>query len=1013
MYPAYVPSLDPLRLAISQAYRQDETQCVERLLQTPVFSGAEAARVQTRAQALVLNVRAARKKEGGVDAFMREYDLSSEEGIALMCLAEALLRIPDAATMDKLIEDKLGSVDWEQHAGESDSWFVNAATWSLMLTGKIYHKEEGQSIFARALKNLVARSGSAVIRQIARQGMKILGKQFVTGRTIEEALSNAQIVESLGYVHSYDMLGEAARTQVDADRYFQAYVDAIHAIGRATLIAHPQKTSGISVKLSAIHPRYEVAKHQRVMGELVPKLKALVLLAKQYQIGLTVDAEEADRLELSLDIIEAVYLDSELAGYEGFGLAVQAYQKRAPYVLDWLVDLVRRGGRKLMVRLVKGAYWDYELKQAQVLGMSAYPVYTRKNNTDLSYLVCAKKLLGVRDLIYPQFATHNAHTVASIIEWAGDNKDYEFQCLHGMGRSLYDEIVPQHLCRIYAPVGHHEDLLAYLVRRLLENGANTSFVNRITDENEPVAHIVADPVARVARLSYKPHPRIPLPKDIYGPDRVNSMGLDLSSPLVQDALFKAMAPFFERPLPDVVHITPQACEPIVNAAVVAQSSWDALGPVKRADILLAIAELFEVHQSELMSVVVYEARKTLPDAIAEVREAIDFCRYYAQQAKQQLTDKALLGPTGESNQLRMHGRGVFLCISPWNFPLAIFTGQVVAALVAGNAVLAKPAEQTSRIAARAVELMHQAGVPQDILTLVPGRGSVIGAAFVANPAVKGIMFTGSTETARLIQCTLAAREGEMIPFIAETGGQNTMIVDSSALPEQVVADVVSSAFGSAGQRCSALRVLFLQEDTADKIITMLKGAMAELVVGDPRDLATDIGPVIDQMAKDALEQHAQRMEQEATLIYRVPAVEEGCFFAPRVFEIRELSVLTREVFGPILHIIRYKASALSQVVEAINRTGYGLTFGVHSRIQQMVKQLSHTIRAGNIYVNRTMIGAVVGVQPFGGEGLSGTGPKAGGPYYLPRLCVERTISINTTASGGNATLLSLSEEDDT
>lgn len=1045
----FIQHQSPLRQAISDAYRRDEAACINQLLPLANITMQEQQNISKTATHLVEKVRVARKKEKGIEAFMQQYDLSSEEGIALMCLAEALLRVPDSDTVDKLLKDKVGTADWERHLGSSDSWFVNAATWSLMLTGKIYgDKEDPSKKLSNVLKSIAAKGGGELaIRKAVRQGMKLMGKQFVMGRTISEAIKRAKEAEKIGYTYSYDMLGEAAHTAQDAKKYFDAYVTAIHAIGKVAKNKGPENSPGLSVKLSALHPRYEVAKRDRVMTELVSKLRELALLAKQYNIGLTVDAEEADRLELSLDIIEAVYLDAGLNGYQGFGLAVQAYQKRAPYVLDWLADLARRGGRKIMVRLVKGAYWDYEVKQSQTLGFVSYPVYTRKNNTDVSYLACAKKLLSMRDCIYPQFATHNAHSLSVILEWAGaDKNNFEFQCLHGMGRSLYDQVVgPKNFdipCRIYAPVGQHEDLLAYLVRRLLENGANTSFVNRLTDEKEPIEKIIEDPVARIASLVSKPHPHIPLPSDIYGESRKNSKGIDLSDnntlkdlshnllehgsqhysihPSIPNAKFNSAGKSDTSPnnrsdeLGTVVQATEDDCKQALINAQAAFPLWDKLGVEARASLLLKLGDALEAKMPEFMAIAIREAGKTIPDAEAEVREAIDFCRYYAEQAKLNLVTKTLPGPTGELNQLSLHGRGVFLCISPWNFPLAIFIGQVVAALVAGNTVLAKPAEQTSIIAAEAVKLMHEVGFPPEVVQLVPGRGSIIGNTLVANTGIKGIMFTGSTETAKVIQQTLANRDGEIIPFIAETGGQNCMIVDSSALPEQVIVDVVASAFGSAGQRCSALRVLFLQEDVADNMIHMLKGAMAELTVGYSGDLATDVGPVIDNGAREVLQKHYEKMCQEAKLLYQVELSDQcqnGSFFAPCVFELSSISQLSREVFGPILHIVRYKSKDLAKTVAEINSTGYGLTFGVHSRINHVVEELRQDMHVGNLYVNRNMVGAVVGVQPFGGEGLSGTGPKAGGPNYLPRLCAERTISINTTASGGNATLLSLSEDD--
>lgn len=1032
---------------ITAHYDLPETASVEALLALIKISDAQKVEIDTKATQLVQQVRDARKSDKGIDAFMQEYDLSSEEGVALMCLAEALLRIPDSETADKLLKDKLGSADWDKHAGNSSSWFVNAATWSLMLTGSIYREDETEGKLKKGLKSLAAKGGGIFIRNAVRQGMKVLGTQFVLGQTIDEALKKAQDTEKLGYLHSYDMLGEAARTEEDAQNYYTAYEQAIHAIGESTKGAGPINGSGLSIKLSALHPRYKMSKREDVLKKLGDRLLKLAILAKQYNIGLTVDAEEADRLELSLEIFEQVYLAGDLSDYAGLGLAVQAYQKRAPYVLDYVADLARRGGRKIMVRLVKGAYWDYEVKNAQTMGYDNYPVFTRKNNTDVSYLACAQKMLAMREFIFPMFATHNAQTLASIYVLAGDSHDYEFQCLHGMGRPLYDQIVGKEnfdrVCRIYAPVGRHQELLAYLVRRLLENGANTSFVNRITDENEPIEKIIQDPTARVAKLTQKAHPHIPLPPNLYGADRRNSKGLNLSDnatlKILQTELSAAMNKSYEaRPMisgakcqqvakPVVspmdnqyvvgqcVDTDLEGCEIALQNATRAFVAWDEAGVEARADLLKKLADALEHAMPELMALAIIEAGKTVADAVAEVREAVDFCRYYADQALKHLAPLTMPGPTGELNMLLLHGRGPFLCISPWNFPLAIFIGQVVAALVAGNTVLAKPAEATSLIAARAVEIMHEVGFPKKVIQLIPGKGSVIGNKLSADERIKGVMFTGSTEVAKSIQRNLAERAGEIIPFIAETGGQNIMIVDSSALPEQVVADVIDSAFGSAGQRCSALRVLFLQEDVADKIIHMLVGAMKELSVGDTRDIATDVGPVINVSAQAGLQAHIDQMKMEAKLLYQVECAEDilkkGTFIAPIAFELSGIDQLKREQFGPVLHVIRYQESEFDSTIDKINSTGYGLTFGAHSRITHVIEKLCKKIRVGNVYINRNMIGAVVGVQPFGGEGLSGTGPKAGGPHYLPRLCSEKTISINTTAAGGNATLLSLPEDE--
>ncbi len=1035
---------NPLREAIISAYRMDETQAINALIPQATLSPEALERVAATARKLVTETRERRKKQGGLDAFLHQYDLSTDEGIALMCLAEALLRIPDNATVDRLISDKISTAEWADHLNKSDSLFVNAATWSLMLTGKIYAPTlNNKKNLGASLKRVISRTGSAVIRPIIMQGMKIIGKQFVMGTTIEEALSRAKKTESEGYRYSYDMLGEAARTAEDADIYFKSYQDAIHAIGKASQNLDPIHSPGISIKLSALHPRYEFAKHHRVMEELVPRLLSLAKEAKQYNIGLTVDAEEADRLDISLDVIEAVFSNPALNGWEGFGLAVQSYQKRAPFVIDWLADLSKRYKRRLMVRLIKGAYWDAEIKLSQLLGLEGYPVFTRKNSTDVSFIACAKKILSYPDCFYPQFGTHNAYSVAVILELVGTRKDFEFQCLHGMGAPLYDQIVSKNIaCRIYAPVGSHKDLLGYLVRRLLENGANSSFINRIADESAPIEKIIADPVARIAKLTHKPHPAIPLPKDIYGRDRTNSQGIDLTNLCVVNDLKNAMETaekksFTSGPIINGQLITNSTAMPVVspsNTSVVVgyyhqatsedvekaltlakTSEWPNQSAEERAACLERAADLFEKNMPMLMTLLCTEGGKHINDCVSEVRETVDYCRYYALRARKDLVAKTLAGPTGEFNQLSLHPRGTFVCISPWNFPLAIFTGQIIAALVAGNTVIAKPAEQTPLIAAAAIKILHEAGIPTNAVHLMPGRGEVVGAKLVADPRIAGVMFTGSTETAKIIQKSLAHREGPIVPLIAETGGQNAMIVDSSALPEQVVADVMQSSFNSAGQRCSALRVLFLQEDIAPRVLDMLKGAMAELQLGDPCFIKTDVGPVIDPDALKMLQQHSEKMNATERLIYQVPlgnANPKGYFFQPVAFELKNLSTLKREVFGPILHVIRFSANELDKVLQEIIDSGYGLTMGIHSRIDSTVKYIQERMPIGNVYVNRNMIGAVVGVQPFGGERLSGTGPKAGGPHYLPRLCVERAISINTTAAGGNASLVSLNEGDD-
>jgi RHH-type proline utilization regulon transcriptional repressor/proline dehydrogenase/delta 1-pyrroline-5-carboxylate dehydrogenase len=1041
-----LPSVSPLRDAIRDSCRIDENVADARILAAAEIPPDARNRIAERARLLVTAVRRERLGKGGIDAFLHEYALSSQEGVALLCLAEALLRIPDAETVDRLIRDKLGEGDWARHLGHSDSVFVNASTWALMLTGRLLHSEPEAHDLRAALRRFVARSGEPVVRQAVIAAMRILARQFVMGRTIEEALDRARPAERNGWRHSYDMLGEAAHTAADAARYLAAYEDAIAAIGRAAAGHAVEAAPGISVKLSALHPRYEVAQRDRVLAEMTPRLLALARRACETGIGFTIDAEEADRLDLSLDLVEALALAPDLAQWDGLGLAVQAYQKRALPLIDWLADLAQRGKRRLMVRLVKGAYWDSEIKRSQERGLDGYPVYTRKLATDVCYLGCARRLLDGGNAFYPQFATHNAHTVAAILELAGERRDWEFQRLHGMGEALYEEIVgPDKMdrpCRVYAPVGSHEELLAYLVRRLLENGANTSFVNRIVDENQPIDEIIADPVARLARLTVTPHPRIPLPGDLFAPARRNSTGLDLNHPPALAALRDEITAAFRRPwhaapivggveqrgedepvldpsdhrrrVGSVVAAGPAAIEQALARAASSAAVWECMPAGDRAAILERAADLFEDHRAALMAPIIREGGRTIPAALSEVREAVDYLRYYALRARADFAvPERLPGPTGERNELALHGRGVFACISPWNFPLAIFTGQVAAALAAGNAVVAKPAEQTPLVATAAVRLLHEAGIPGEVLHLLPGTGEAVGAPLVADPRVAGVAFTGSTETARLINLELARRPGPIVPLIAETGGLNAMIVDSSALAEQVVADVLTSAFESAGQRCSSLRLLYVQTDIADRLLAMLTGAMAELVIGDPALLATDVGPVIDEAARQPLERHAARMTREGRLLYQCqlpPGTEHGTFFAPRAFEIDSAQPLEREVFGPILHIVRWSADRLEQVLDGIDATGYGLTLGIHSRIDENVRHILGRLRIGNNYVNRNMIGAVVGVQPFGGERLSGTGPKAGGPRYLHRFATERTVATDTTAAGGNASLLSLQED---
>jgi RHH-type transcriptional regulator, proline utilization regulon repressor / proline dehydrogenase / delta 1-pyrroline-5-carboxylate dehydrogenase len=996
------------------------------------------------ARALVKGVRA--HKPSGIDAFLHTYDLGSDEGIAMMCLAEALLRIPDAHTADELIADKLAGPDWSEKLGRSDSSFVNAATFSLLLTGKVLESAQDRSDnWKAALGRAVGRLGEPVVRTAVREAMKILGRNFVFGRTIDEALQRAKPERAKGLSHSFDMLGEAAKTYPDAERYADAYRGALDRIAKEARGGF-HKSPGISVKLTALHPRYEYTHQQEAVAAVVPIVRELALKAANADVHLTIDAEEADRLELQMDVFEALLADDELFanGWAGFGIAIQAYQKRSAPLCDWVAEAARAHGRKLMVRLVKGAYWDTEIKAAQVGGLSDYPVFTRKVATDVSYVASAKKLLDASDVIYPAFATHNANTIGQVKALAA-GREFEFQRLHGMGEALYEELaaLERHIgdeptpVRIYAPVGSHKELLAYLVRRLLENGANSSFVNRIADEQVSIDELVRDPVTELEALEPKRNPKIILPRDVFGAARHNSAGCDLSDPLVREPLLERLKvlegrSWVAKPTlgkgkaiaitsPSNIRITvgnvheasAGEVDRMVKAGHEAQQTWDALGGEARARLLDRTADLYEEHREEFYSLCIREAGKTLIDAVLEVREAVDFLRFYASEARRQFTrPMPLPGPTGEQNELRLHGRGVFVSISPWNFPLAIFTGLASAPLAAGNAVIAKPAGQTPLIGALAVDLMHQAGIPKDIIQLAPGSGRVVGGTLTAHPLLSGVVFTGSTETARMINRTLADRDGPIIPFVAETGGQNAMIVDSSALPEQVTRDVISSAFQSAGQRCSALRVLFVQEDVADHMITMIAGAMEALKVGDPRQLQTDVGPVIDEAAKKELDEHVAWLEKNAKRVCRLPLPNEtahGSFVAPAFYEIKSLSQLNRENFGPILHLVRFPAEGLEKVVEDINATGYGLTIGLQSRIDTVRDYVEEHARVGNFYVNRNQIGAVVESQPFGGEGLSGTGPKAGGPHYVARFATERVTCIDTTAAGGNASLMAALE----
>ncbi|CAM5221246.1 Bifunctional protein PutA OS=Castellaniella defragrans OX=75697 GN=HNR28_000344 PE=3 SV=1 [Castellaniella defragrans] len=1002
------------RAAITAACRRPEPECVAMLLDLAMVEPGD--RIEALAMRLIEALRA-KRRGGGAEGLIREFSLSSQEGVALMCLAEALLRIPDGATRDALIRDKISRGDWRAHLSESHSLFVNAATWGLLLTGKLVAVNSEQGL-SQALTRLIAKGGEPLIRRGVNMTMRLLGEQFVSGQTISQALVNSRKFEDQGFRYSYDMLGEAATTAEDAARYYRSYEQAIHAIGRAAQGRGIYEGPGISIKLSALHPRYARSQRDRVMKELLPRIIALAVLARRYDIGLNIDAEEADRLELSLDLLEALCFEAQLHGWNGIGFVVQAYQKRAPFVIEYLIDLARRSRHRLMVRLVKGAYWDTEIKRAQYDGLEGYPVYTRKVHTDVSYLACARKLLADPTATYPQFATHNAQTLASIYYLAGENYypgQYEFQCLHGMGEALYEEVVGKDRlnrpCRIYAPVGTHETLLAYLVRRLLENGANTSFVHRIGDRSVAIDALVQTPVAQARAVVPlgAPHERIPLPRQLYqahGDDRLNSAGLDLASEQRLASLaaallgsagqtWRAAAPgpwHAGRAQPvvnpadhrdvvgEVVQADAQDVQAALQRAQYVAPIWAATPAAERAKCLREAAQILESEMQTTLGLIVREAGKSFHNAISEVREAVDFLRYYAARIEVEFSSD-LHRPLG-----------VVACISPWNFPLAIFTGQVAAALAAGNVVLAKPAEQTCLIAAYGVSVLHRAGVPADAVQLLPGQGETIGAALVAHPVVGGVMFTGSTEVAQGIAATLASRLdslGRPVPLIAETGGQNALIVDSSALTEQVVYDVLESAFDSAGQRCSALRVLCVQEDCAKRTLEMLRGALHELQVGRPERLCTDVGPVIDAQARDRIERHVETMREAGHAVLRreldARETAHGTFVAPTIIEIDDVAELECEVFGPVLHVLRYHREDLDALIDAINGRRYGLTFGVHTRLDEVVDHVTRRVRAGNLYVNRNIVGATVGVQPFGGEGLSGTGPKAGGPLYLHRL----------------------------
>ena len=1041
---APIASAEPIdRGALRAAFRQEEAACVaDRLRETQVFTRDHAA-IQAYAVKLIQDAR--KRDVSGIDAFLHQYGLNTEEGIALMCLAEALLRVPDGRTADALIRDKIGEIDWREHLNESDSTFVNAATFSLMLTGEVLERpEQTQKALGRTLRGAMNRLGEPVIRQATFQAMRILGGQFVFGRTINEALKRAGPERARGLTHSFDMLGEAAMTFADAERYRKAYLHAIERLkdeSDGTISGSP----GISVKLTALYPKYDIFHAEKAKKALIPIVTELAVRARDANIHFTIDAEEADRLELSLDIIEALASDDSLFArpdgtrWEGFGMAVQAYQKRGVPLCRWLIDLAEKYDRKFMVRLVKGAYWDTEIKISQVAGLDDFPVFTRKVATDVSYMACADVMLSAPKRIYGAFATHNAYTIAAIVQRAGAGTQFEFQRLHGMGEELYAALAKaqgnaQTPVRIYAPVGGHKDLLAYLVRRLLENGANSSFVNRMADSDLSAVDLAGDPVAELAALEPKRNPAIPLPKDIF-PGRRNSAGVDLADPLVREPLLKRLhdmrerqweaSPTFKAEVPgEIAPITApfdhgmrigtrrdasaEEVDDAIGRAAAIQPGWNALGGEKRALLLEAAADAFEAHTDEILSLCQLEAGKTLVDAVLEIREAVDFLRYYANEARRLFIEPTELpGPTGEHNYLKLAGRGVFAPISPWNFPLAIFIGPAAAALAAGNTVIAKPAEQTPLIAALAVKLCHQAGIPEEVFQLLPGGGEV-GQMITSDVRIAGVSFTGSTQTAQAINRGLAARDGGIATLIAETGGQNAMIVDSTALPEQVTRDVISSAFQSAGQRCSAQRVLYIQEDVYDEMLTMIRGAFEALDVGDPTKFSTDVGPVIDHDAQAALERHIARSETIGRTIWRAeddPSFARGSFVLPTIIEIEGIGHLQRENFGPVLHIARFKGKDLEKVVDDINAVGFGLTCGLHSRVEETRRLVESKIKVGNFYVNRNQIGAVVESQPFGGEGLSGTGPKAGGPHYVARFATERVVTVDTTAAGGNASLL--------
>lgn len=1044
-------TLIELQQQITQHYLADENSFMAELIKVVNHPPEAIEQLKQKTAELVKDVRQQDDAVDSIDLLLQQYSLDTHEGVLLMCLAEALLRVPDNATADALIRDKLSVADWKQHLGKSDSLLVNASTWGLLMTGKLVNLDQRNQKPVPVLNKLVNRLGEPMIRKAMAQAMKIMGHQFVLGRTLDEALKNGQSLFNKGYTYSFDMLGEAARTADDAQRYFAAYLQAIEILGKKGMkLAGDAPPPSISIKLSALHPRYEAGKRQRILKELSASVIQLTERARELGVAVTLDAEEADRLELSLEVFAAVYSSSASKGWGGFGLVLQAYSKRAIPVLHWLIKLAQQQGDEIPVRLVKGAYWDTEIKHAQVLGLAGYPVYTRKANTDLAYLACARLLFSetAQGFIFPQFATHNAHTLSCLLDMAGD-RPVEFQRLHGMGEALYEQALKRapkgSYCRIYAPVGAHKDLLPYLVRRLLENGANSSFVHQLVDARVPIERLSSHPLEHMHNKHAWANPNIPLPANLYGEARINARGLNLNinaqlNPLLEQihsfdtqqwsgkpwlaesinapagVIAQVYSPFDQQQLVgEIQWASPAQVNAALDAAELAFPRWNATPVHERAACLRKLADLLEENMPELIALCAREAGKQLADGIAEVREAVDFCRYYAQQAETQFAEAQLMpGPTGESNELYLTGRGIFVTISPWNFPVAIFLGQLVAAAVAGNSVLAKPAEQTSLVASRCMELIYAAGFPRDVIQLLPGKGAEIGPLLTSDRRVAGVAFTGSTTTAQGINRSLAVRDNApLAALIAETGGQNVMIVDSTALPEQVVADIIESSFTSAGQRCSALRVLYVQEEIADRLLEVLTGAMAELQLGDPRDPATDVGPVIDQRAQHNLNAHIEKFRQQNRILGETPlpeTLDKGFFVAPVALKLEQLDELEQEQFGPILHVLRYQAAKIDEVIASINRTGYGLTCGIQSRNEQFAAYLDCKLRVGNLYINRNLIGAVVGVQPFGGMGLSGTGPKAGGPHYLLRFATERTRTINTAAIGGNASLLAQSDE---